>query len=414
MIIPSIDLQGGRAVQLRQGRELLLTDERDPVALAAELGRYGPVAIVDLDAALDRGDNREIVRACCQVARCRVGGGIRTHDDVRDHIRHGAAKVVIGTKADPSFLEGLPREWIVVALDARGDEVLTHGWTKGSGLSVLEQARSLAPFCSEFLFTQVEREGMLEGCDLETAMRLRNAVDRPIIVAGGIRSVEEVARLEGLGFHSQLGRAIYEGRIDLAEAWIACVSFDDRGLVPTIVQDADSGAVLMLAYGNAESLGLALRRGEGWYWSRSRERLWKKGETSGHTQRLIGARFDCDRDAVLFRVRREGPACHRGTDSCFGDAPGPVLASLERVIDDRSGSAGSASYTRSLLEDAEKLAAKLREETEEVVEATENDHVAWECADLLYHLMVRMRAADVSLGRVESELRSRFRGVDTA
>jgi phosphoribosyl-ATP pyrophosphohydrolase len=408
MIIPSIDLQGGRAVQLRQGRDLLLTDERDPVELAAELGRFGPVAIVDLDAALGRGDNREIVRDCCGVARCRVGGGIRTPDDVRDHIRHGAAKVVIGTKADPEFLETLPAEWIVVALDARGDEVVTHGWTERSGRSVPDQARRLAPFCSEFLFTQVEREGMLEGADLETAARLREVVDRPITVAGGIRSVEEIVQLENAGFHSQLGRALYEGRIDLVEAWIACVSFDDRGLVPTIVQNDDSGAVLMLAYSNAESLTRALRRGEGWYWSRSRGSLWRKGETSGNTQRLVRADFDCDRDTVLFRVRQHGPACHRGMDSCFGETPDAVLPTLERVIETRKSSAAPASYTSQLLEDPARLAAKLREETEEVVEATELDHVAWECADLIYHLMVRMRAAGVPLGRVEAELRSRF------
>ena len=99
MIVPSIDLAGGKAVQLRQGRDLLLTDPRDPVELAAELGRYGPVAVVDLDAALGRGDNRDRVAECCRVASCRVGGGIRTHEDVRDWIKRGAAKVVVGTKA---------------------------------------------------------------------------------------------------------------------------------------------------------------------------------------------------------------------------------------------------------------------------------------------------------------------------
>jgi phosphoribosyl-ATP pyrophosphohydrolase len=409
MIIPSIDLQDGRAVQLRQGRDLLLIDERDPVDLAAELGRFGEVAIVDLDAALGRGDNREIVRACCRVARCRVGGGVRTQDDVRDHIRHGAAKVVIGTRAEPEFLEPLPAEWIVVALDARGDEVVTHGWTERSGRKVLEQAGCLAPYCSEFLFTQVQREGMLEGCDLELAQQLGDTVDRPITVAGGIRSVEEVAQLERLGFNSQLGRAIYEGRIDLTEAWIACIAFDERGRVPTIVQDADSGAVLMLAYGNAESLARALRHGEGWYWSRSRKSLWKKGETSGHTQQLIQAVFDCDRDTVLFRVRQQGPACHRGIDTCFGEAPEAVVPSLERRIEQRKSSVPPSGYTGRLLEDPALLAAKLREESAEVIEATERDHLAWECADLLYHLMVRMSAGGIRMDRVESELRSRFR-----
>ena len=409
MIIPSIDLQEGEAVQLRQGRELLLTCPRDPVELAAELGRYGPVAVVDLDAALGRGQNREVVRACCRVARCRVGGGIRTHDDARDLIKHGADKVVIGTQADPEFLQALPVGWIVVALDARGQEVMTHGWTKHSGKLLLDEAQRLAPYCSEFLFTQVQREGMLEGCDLELAIRLQQRVDIPITVAGGIRSVEEIVQLESLGFHSQIGRALYENELDLTEAWIACVAFDDRGLVPTIVQDVDSDAVLMLAYGNTESLDRALRSGEGWYWSRSRDELWRKGVTSGHTQQLIRASYDCDRDTVLFRVRQRGPACHRGLDSCFGDAPQPVLTDLYRVIESRKATTDGTSYTRRLLDDPLRLSAKLREETEEVIEASDRDHLAWECADLLYHLMVRMSNAGVSFDRVEAELRSRFR-----
>jgi phosphoribosyl-ATP pyrophosphohydrolase len=409
MILPSIDLQNGRAVQLRQGRELLFTDERDPVELASYLGRFGPVAVVDLDAALGRGNNREVVRACCRVAECRVGGGVRTQDDVRDWIRHGASKVVVGTMASPQFLDPLPADWIVVALDAKGDEVVTHGWTERSGRTVLDQAGRLAPFCGEFLFTQVRREGMLGGCDLQAAKQLQQAVERPITVAGGIRSVEEIVELESLGLNSQLGRALYEGKIDLVQAWIACVRFDERGLVPTIVQDDETGDVLMLAYSNAESLRNALGRGEGWYWSRSRRKLWRKGETSGHTQQLVRAALDCDRDTALFRVRREGPACHRGTATCFGDARPPVLASLARILESRKDGDARASYTARLLADASLVAAKLREETEEVIEATDRDHLAWECADLIYHLMVRMTAEGVSLARVEAELRSRFR-----
>ena len=409
MIIPSIDLMNGRAVQLRQGRDLLLTDERDPVALAAELGRYGPVAIVDLDAALGRGDNLALVHACCRVAECRVGGGIRTEEGVRDLIRRGASKVVIGTRAQPEFLEKLPASWIVVALDTDGDEVLTHGWTERSGRKLIDEATRLAPYCNEFLFTQVRREGMLQGADIETARRLRDVVDRPITVAGGIRSAEEIVELERLGFHSQIGRAYYEGRIDLAEAWIGCVEFDERGLVPTIAQDAESGSVLMLAYSSAESLDRTLREGEGWYWSRSRQALWRKGETSGNTQRLARAAYDCDGDAVLFSVRQEGPACHLGTGTCFGVEIEPILRRLEATISNRATESGSGSYSRKLLEHPGMVAAKLREETLEVIEAEGPDHIAWECADLIYHLLVKMRAAGVPLARVEAELRSRFR-----
>jgi phosphoribosyl-ATP pyrophosphohydrolase len=409
MIIPSIDLQDGRAVQLRQGRELLLVDPRDPVALAAEFGRYGPVAVVDLDAALGRGNNRDLIRRLCRVAECRVGGGIREEEDVRSWIRAGAAKVMVGTRAEPEFLGRFPPEWIVACLDARGDDVVVRGWTTRAGATVLERARALRGSCSEFLFTQVSVEGTLQGCDLDRAARLRRETEVPVTVAGGIRSVSEVVELEKLGCNSQLGRALYEGRIDLTSAWIAGLAFDDRGLVPTVVQDDEDGTVLMVAYSNRESLARALESGQGWYFSRSRGRLWRKGESSGNEQRLVRAAWDCDRDTVVFRVRPSGPACHTGRRSCFGIDRRSPLRELERTLAERQAAPAGSSYTRRLLDDPDLLAGKLREETGEVIEAAERGHIAWECADLLYHLMVRMRAAGLTLSEVGDELRSRFR-----
>lgn len=409
MIILSIDIRDGRAVQLRRGAELVFTDLRDPVELARQFGRYGPVAVVDLDAALGTGHNNDIVRRCCRVARCRVGGGIRTEPDVRERIRWGAEQVMIGTMATPEFLKKFPRSWIVACLDARGDEVVTEGWTAATGRRVLDLARELEPFAAEFLFTQVELEGMLGGADLTMARALRDVVRVPVTVAGGIHTIEEIRELEDLGCNSQLGRAVYENRINPSEAWAACLSFDDRGLVPTIVQDDRSGEVLMLAWSNAESIGRALESGQAWYWSRSRHELWRKGATSGNEQELLEARYDCDRDAVLFRVRRHGPACHRGTLSCFDARPEPVLSELESLIRNRAERPAAGSYTQRLIRDPDLVAAKLREEAEEVIEASEPDHLAWECADLLYHLLARMRAGGISLDAVERELRSRVR-----
>ena len=192
------------------------------------------------------------------------------------------------------------------------------------------------------------------------------------------------------------------------QSWIRSIQFDDRGLVPTIVQDASTNAVLMLAYSNTASLTLALTEGAGWYWSRSRGMLWEKGATSGNRQRLVRADFDCDRDTLLFQVEQTGPACHRGTPRCFGVDERAVLPRLSEVIEQRKSVEATESYSKKLLDDPALVAAKLREETEEVIEATEKNHIAWECADLLYHLMVRASAAGVRWERVESELRSRF------
>lgn len=408
MIIPSIDLQNGCAVQLRQGKKLLLSDNRDPVDLAREFARYGPVAVVDLDAALGRGENRHLIRQICKVAPCRVGGGVRTVDDVRDWIRHGAEKVMVGTNATPEFLRQFPREWMIACLDARGDQVVVKGWTENTGHTVYDQAKTLEDYCGEFLFTQVQVEGTLGGADFNTARELKQLVDIPITVAGGIRSAEEIGELEALGCNSQIGRVLYEGKIDLAEVWPSLVTFNEHGLVPTIVQEVDTQQVLMVAFSSPESLRLALETGQGWYWSRSRQELWRKGATSGHTQELIEARWDCDRDAVLFRVRQIGPACHTGRRSCFESGPKPTLSVLEGVLASRKRSDDDSSYTKKLLNDASLLASKLREETEEVIEANERGHIVWECADVVYHLMVHMQASGVELADVERELRSRF------
>ncbi len=412
MIIPSIDISNGRAVQLRQGRDLLLTDDRDPVELAAMFNRFGPVAVVDLDAAMGKGCNTDLIEACCQVADCRVGGGIRSADGVRDWIKRGAQKVVVGTMASVEFLRQFPREWLVAAIDSKGDQVVDSGWSRDTQANVFERAKELAPYCSEFLFTQVEREGMLGGVDLERANRLREIVDLPIVVAGGVRNAADVVELVQAGFSTQVGRALYENKLDLADAWVQSVAFDASGLIPTIVQDARTGDVLMLAYSNGDSLRVALSEGVGCYWSRSRKNLWRKGETSGNTQRLVSARFDCDRDAVLFRVEQVGPTCHTGSPTCFGPRTFDTGASVHRTLQDRFESLSNTekpSYTQKLLTDPGLLASKLREEIEEVIASPDRANLRWEFADVLYHLCVKMVADGVMPEQVVAELRSRIK-----
>ena len=213
-----------------------------------------------------------------------------------------------------------------------------------------------------------------------------------------------MAALDRLGLDAQVGMALYTGRLDPAEAFAACMDFDKGGgRLPCVVEDA-AGRVRMLAWQTPESLRQALSTGRGVYWSRSRGEVWVKGATSGNTQRLLRARADCDRDTVLFTVDSPGPACHTGAGSCFG----PLdfrLDDLEAVIAGRLAAAPPGSYTARLMADPALLDAKLREETEEVVEARERPgDLVWECADLLYHLLARMAAGGVRLGQVEAEL----------
>lgn len=188
------------------------------------------------------------------------------------------------------------------------------------------------------------------------------------------------------------------------------------GLLPAIVQDADDGRVLMLGYMNAEALEKTRRSGRVTFFSRSRERLWTKGETSGNHFKLVDILPDCDRDTLLVLARPAGPACHTGTDTCFGDMRIPrvgFLASLERTIGERAGADPKESYTARLLAEGRKRCAqKVGEEGVEVALAAgagERDELVSESADLLYHLLVCLRSADADLESVLETLIRRHR-----
>jgi phosphoribosyl-ATP pyrophosphohydrolase/phosphoribosyl-AMP cyclohydrolase len=193
------------------------------------------------------------------------------------------------------------------------------------------------------------------------------------------------------------------------------IAFDERGLVPCVVQDWRTGEVLTLAYMNAEALARTRETGEMHFWSRSREELWHKGETSGNVQALKAIRYDCDADALLALVEPTGPACHTGERTCFhrGDmelAPGEALPALERVLADRAARRPDGSYTVALLDDPERMGDKIREEADEVARAAAgepDERVAEEAADVLYHLAVLLRARGMDIASVEEVLNAR-------
>lgn len=197
---------------------------------------------------------------------------------------------------------------------------------------------------------------------------------------------------------------------------LAALAFDADGLVPVVAQDVATGRVLMVAWASREALQRTLETGLMHYWSRSRQTLWKKGETSGHLQRVAELRADCDRDTVLARVRAEGPACHTGEPTCFGDVPGVppggALGELWTTLEARARDRPEGSYTVRLLDDPNLCVKKLGEEAAELVAALARggDGAAAEAADLLYHVMAALLAAGRGWDEVEDELARRRRG----
>jgi phosphoribosyl-ATP pyrophosphohydrolase len=369
------------------------------------------LAVVDLDAALGRGDNLDLVKALCAEAPCRVGGGIRTPERAFELLRAGAASLVLGTAATEDLLRRLPRERTLVAVDQRGGRLQVQGWREDDSEPPLARMRRLAPHCGGFLMTVVDKEGRLEGVDWEAAREAREATDLPVAYAGGVTTVEDVAELDRLGLDAQVGMALYRGLLDPAEAFLACLDWDKQGgLVPAAVQD-ESGRLRMVAWQSRESLRAALEGARGVYWSRSRNALWEMGATSGHRQELLRAEADCDRDTLKFVVRQEGPACHTGSATCFGPAPFSIQ-DLEATLRERVAAPVPGSYTARLLREEGLLAAKLAEEAGELAAASTPDELVWEGADLLYFLMVRLAQGGVRLEQVLRELERR-RKTDT-
>lgn len=403
MIVPSIDLMDGRAVQLVGGREKVL-DAGDPRPLAERFGMVGEVAVVDLDAALGRGDNTAVIKDLLRHARCRVGGGIRSVDAARRWLDAGAVRVVLGTAAEPELLAKLPRARVIAALDARDGEVVVDGWQRGTGRGIAERMADLRELCGGFLVTFVEREGRLQGTDLARAATLVQAAGSArVTIAGGVTTADEVAALDRLGADAQVGMALYTDRLPLADAFVApLVSDRADGLWPTVVAD-EQGTALGLCYSNRDSLRCALDERAGVYHSRTRG-LWRKGATSGATQVLLRIDVDCDRDALRFVVRQAGPGfCHQGSRTCFGADSG-LAALMARLQAARAGAGGRASYTARLLSDDDLLRAKLREEIEELIAAQTAAEVAAEAADVMYFTLVRALAAGVSLADIAEEL----------
>lgn len=408
MLIPSIELVRGQAVQLRQGRELEFVSDEDPRDLARRFGRVGEVAVVDLDAVRGTGDNLPLIEELCALAPCRVGGGIRDVERGQRLLRAGARRLIIGTRVDPEFLGEFPPSRLLAAVDARDHQVVDHGWERQVAESPIARARRLEPFVGGFLYTMVEREGMQAGIDVVRVQALADAVGKPVTAAGGIHTATEIRVLDRMGVDAQVGMALYRGTLGLGDGLAAVVDFPAEGDgAVTVVQDARDGRVLTVGRSSRATLVESVERGTVVLRSHHGDR-WRGREGSDHTQPLIRVEVDCDRRALLYLADPEGPACDRGTASCFGDRPFS-LAQLEQVITAQASASGETSYTAHLLTDAVTRRAKILDEANELVEADAYPAIRREAADLFYHLLVDFVARGVPLTAVVAELESRRR-----
>ncbi len=226
MLIPSIDLQNGAVVQLVQGERLAIKDE-DVFRWVRRFERFPKVQVIDLDAAMGKGDNLTLVRQIAGSLSCRVGGGIRTVERAQDVLAAGARQIIAGSslfkdgKPDLGFAnelaDGVGREQVIAAVDSRGGQVVIHGWKTALPLRAVDAVRALEPYCGEFLYTHVDAEGLMRGTDHEAILAIRQATTRRVTAAGGITTQDEIDRLDAIGVDSVVGMAIYTGALDVSE-----------------------------------------------------------------------------------------------------------------------------------------------------------------------------------------------------
>ena len=221
MIIPCIDLMGGKVVQLVQGREKAL-EGGTPLEMLERFAAFPQIQVIDLDAAMGQGSNDALVELIASRAMARVGGGVRSAERARGLIEQGAFRVIAGTAAfDRPRLEEIADavgpERLIIALDSKGGKVVVKGWQEATAFTAEEMIPHLEPYCSGFLCTYVDKEGMLQGTDLEWFRRLRAVTKHELTAAGGITTLEEIRELQKLGIHAALGMAIYTGRLNLPE-----------------------------------------------------------------------------------------------------------------------------------------------------------------------------------------------------
>ena len=226
MIIPCIDLMDGKVVQLVRGREKALEGE-SPDAMLERFSAFPVIQVIDLDQAIGQGSNLPIVRRIAGRARTWVGGGVRTLERAEDLVRSGAERVIVGTAAfsdngpNSDFLEALAqnigRERLIVSLDSMNGRIVIRGWRESTALTAEEVISRFEPYCGAFLCTYVDKEGTMQGTDLDWYRRLRAATDHEITAAGGIASVAEIRTLVDIGVHAALGMAVYTGHLKLDE-----------------------------------------------------------------------------------------------------------------------------------------------------------------------------------------------------
>lgn len=452
-IIPCLDITNGRVVKGKQFKEL--KDIDDPLPLAKLYDQSGADELIMYDITATTEGTKLFIETIEEIAKeisipLTVGGGIASIQDISRVLQAGANKVSLNSAAiaNPSLINEAAATFgsnsLVVGIDVKQVapqqwHAFTHGGTKDSNRDVIEWAKEVVERgAGELVINSMDNDGMKKGFNIPLLMALNEAVSAPMIASGGAGSIQDFldvfkntnvsGALAASVFHygevdiptlnKQLLQAEENTDIPLQHFDVTNISFDEQGLIPAIVQHAETGDVLMLAYMNEESLRKSIQTKQTWFYSRSRNELWNKGATSGNTQVITKMELDCDSDSILVNVLPSGPACHTGENSCFStpilsgrSSSRTVLYQLAQKIAARKINPVEGAYTTYLFnEGIDKILKKIGEETSEVIIGAKNNdnvEVTWEISDLVYHMLVLMEELGVSIQQIQDELLQR-------
>ncbi len=446
-IIPCLDFKNGRVVKGEKFTNL--KDAGDPVKLARQYAETGADELVFLDISATNESRGTVLGYVEEISKVSsipltVGGGIRDLRDIEAVLAKGATKVAINSAAvkNPELIDQAAKEFgsdkIVVAIDVVKANnswlVVTHGGNLVTKLDAIEWAKEVEKRgAGSLLVTSKDADGAKAGYDLELIRHLKVKVKIPLIASGGAGCLEHLKEGAKAGADGLLAASIFHfGEVSIQECkeYLALSGFavspvklepkfDEKGLVVAIAVDAQDGTVLMQAYMNKEAWDLTIKTGRATYFSRSRQKIWVKGEESGHRQMVKEIRLDCDRDSVLLIVEQTGAACHTNNRSCFytpvfgNNSPhmGTLLTNLQKTIHERRENPVSGSYTNYLFEKGlDKILKKVGEESSEVIIAAKNkvkEEIVYETADLLYHLSVLLEERGLGWNDIALELSKR-------
>ena len=469
-IIACLDVRNGRVVKGTKFTDIKDVDSPEKLAKFYSDNSVDELVFYDITASNEeRKTSLEFVERVAQVINIpfSAGGGVSTIEDFKYILRKGADKVSVNSAAvkNPQLIReasmAFGSQCVVLSMDVKKNDegswsVYVKGGREKTELDAIEWAITAAELgAGEIVVNSIDEDGMKNGYDLELLSRITSVVNIPVIASGGAGKKEHfLDALQKTGVDGVLAASVFHfGEIKVPElkqylkengaeirmpeaapqkkespsaaaADISMIRFTKDGLVPCICQDAKTGAVLMLAYMNEQSLRLTLEKKRAVYYSRSRSELWEKGATSGNTQKVRAIYYDCDADALLIKVEQTGNACHTGEYSCFfnavfddlgvsADSGSSVFGELYATVIGRKNDPSEGSYTNYLFDKGlDKILKKVGEEAAETIIAAKNQdrqELIGETGDLIYHLTVMLAEKGISMDEIEQELKSRFR-----